>query len=205
MFHLLHRESKTLVGAAFLIGFLSFGSRIIGLVRDRILAGVFGAGNTLDIYYAAFKFPDLIFNLFVLGALSASFIPLFCQYLKRDGVASKQAWEFTNTVLHVLAILFASLSFFFSFFAEPLASFIAPGFPQWKQLATAHFLQVLLLAQFFLGISMVFGSVLQGLKRFFLYSLAPILYNLGIIFGALVFVDRLGEIGLAWGVVLGSF
>ena len=204
MFHLLHRESKTLVGAAFLIGFLSFGSRIIGLVRDRILAGIFGAGNTLDIYYAAFKFPDLIFNLFILGALSASFIPLFCHYLKRDGVASKQAWEFTNTVLHALVILFAFISLLFSIFAQPLAAIVAPGFPEWKQVATADFLRILLLAQFFLGISMVFGSVLQGLKRFFLYSLAPIFYNIGIIFGAVVMVNWLGEKGLVWGVVFGS-
>ena len=63
--------------AAVIVGFSSFISRFLGVFRDHILAGQFGAGDELDIYYAAFRVPDLIFNLLVLGALSAGFIPIF--------------------------------------------------------------------------------------------------------------------------------
>lgn len=75
--YIFRRESKTIIGAATVVGILSFASRVVGFVRDRVLAGEFGAGDTLDVYYAAFKIPDLLFNLIVVGALSASFIPLF--------------------------------------------------------------------------------------------------------------------------------
>lgn len=204
MFHFLHQESKTMVGAAFLVGVLSFGSRFIGLIRDRILAGTFGAGNTLDIYYAAFKFPDLLFQLVVVGALSASFIPLFLKQGKHGGAPTKKAWDFTNSVLHFLGMCLIFFCLLCLLFSNPLAQVIAPGFPEWKQTLVAQFLRVLLLAQFFLGISMVFGSVLQGMKRFYLYALAPILYNFGIIFGALFFVPWFGIQGLVWGVVLGA-
>jgi hypothetical protein len=71
------KSADTIAGAAFIIAILSVASRILGVFRDRILAGTFGAGQTLDLYYAAFRFPDLLFNLLVLGALSAGFIPIF--------------------------------------------------------------------------------------------------------------------------------
>ena len=96
---LFNKESKTIAGAALIVGVLSFASRIIGLVRDRILAGQFGAGNELDVYYAAFKLPDTLFSLLVIGALSASFIPLFTKYYHRVN-GKKRAWRITNNGGH---------------------------------------------------------------------------------------------------------
>jgi putative peptidoglycan lipid II flippase len=199
-----HNESKTIAGAAVLIGVLSFCSRMMGLIRDRILAGAFGAGDTLDIYYAAFKIPDFLFNLIVIGALSASFIPLFVKfYYRPDG--KEYAWRLTNNVLNLIGCMVLVGTVVLFFLREPLSAWIAPGFSLGKQHMVAHWTGIMLLAQVFLAASVVFGSALQGMKRFFLYALAPIFYNIGIIVGALWLTRLFGPIGLAWGVALGAF
>jgi putative peptidoglycan lipid II flippase len=203
MFKILNRESKTIIGAATIVGVLSFVSRIVGLIRDRILAGQFGAGDTLDIYYAAFKIPDLLFTLIVVGALSASFIPLFLSHYSRAS-RRKKAWDFTNNTLHLVAGTMVLLSICLILFADPLAQIVAPGFAQYKQVKVAQLMRIMFSAQVLLSISMIYGSVLQSLKRFLLYALAPIFYNFGIIIGALYFVEPFGTTGLAWGVVLGA-
>lgn len=204
MFRFFQQSSKTIAGGAMVIGVLSLTSRAVGLVRDRIFASTFGTGDTLDVYYAAFRIPDTIFALLVMGALSASFIPIFAKY-QVGGVLNRQgAWHFTNKVLHLIAggyVVFAVLGIVF---ASPLASLVAPGFSDFKLDQVALFMRVMFLAQLFLAVSTVLGSVLQATKRFFLFSLAPVFYNLGIIFGALVLTHWLGAIGLAWGVVLGA-
>ncbi len=204
MIKFFNKEAKSIVGAATIVGVLSFVSRIVGLIRDRILAGEFGAGDTLDVYYAAFKIPDFLFSLIVVGALSASFVPIFIdQYHKH--ISKKAAWQFTNNIMHVLAIAMLAIVLILFAFSEPFAALVAPGFPEYKQQLVAQFMRIMVFAQLILTVSMVFGSVLQSMKRFFLYSLAPIFYNVGIIIGAVFFVDWMGAIGLAWGVVFGAF
>ncbi len=201
---LFHGESKSVISGAAVVAFLSLASRFVGLVRDRLLAGHFGAGDVLDVYYAAFKLPDLFFNLIVVGALSASFIPIFTKHFFSEG-KRERAWEVTNNVLHLLLSGMIAVSLVLLVAARPVAMLIAPGFSPEKQLAVASFTRVMLLAEILLAASMIFGSVLQGIRRFFLSSLAPIFYNLGIIAGALWFVPAVGPIGLAWGVVFGAF
>ncbi|MFH1712478.1 MAG: lipid II flippase MurJ, partial [Patescibacteria group bacterium] len=195
-------KSKTIASAAVIVASFSILSRLIGFIRDRILAGTFGAGDELDIYFAAFRVPDLLYQLIVVGALSASFIPLFTNYYLRG--KEKNAWQLTNNLLNIIAIVFGVFVIVAAIFAPQLAPLIAPGFTPEKQLAVAQLARVMFIAQFFLAISMVFGSALQGAKHFFLYSLAPIFYNLGIIAGVVFFVPILGLMGLAWGVVLGA-
>lgn len=192
-----------MIGAAALVGIFSLLSRIVGLIRDRVLAGMFGAGNTLDIYYAAFKVPDFLFNLIVIGALSASFIPMFARYYQQP-LQRERAWRFTNNILHLVGFGMILIAVILFIFANPVAALIAPGFDHLKQAQVASFTRVMLLSEIFLAISMVYGGVLQSLKRFFLYSLAPIFYNFGIILGALFFVKWFGPIGLAMGVVFGA-
>jgi len=203
MLKFLTSESKSVIGAASIVGFFSLASRFMGFIRDRILAGAFGAGDTLDVYYAAFKIPDLLFNLIVVGALSASFIPIFSKYYQTN-VGHSQAWKFTNLLLHVIAISMLGISVVIYGFAPFISTLIAPGFDAAKQAEVTTLTRILLISEFFLALSMVFGSVLQSLKRFLLYSLAPLFYNAGIIFGALFFAPMYGVVGLAHGVVLGS-
>ncbi len=200
----LNGEAKTIAGAAVLLGVLSFASRAVGFVRDRILSGEFGAGDVLDAYYAAFKMPDFVFNLLVVGALSAGFIPLFVKALQSDK-EKKAAWQFTNNVLNILGLVSFVAAILMAIFARPLAQVIAPGFEGVREEMVVTFTRVMLLAECFLSLSVIFGSVLQGLKRFLFYALAPIFYNFGIIAGVLWLVPIFGPVGLAWGVVLGAF
>jgi len=216
--------------AALLVALSSLLSRFLGLFRDHILAG-FGAGDTLDAYYAAFRVPDLIFNLLVLGALSAGFIPIFTRLLKNPSgkvkdvfsreknppnfrlprfgggyqEGNRDAWELTNNILNILGAGLLILAGLGIVFAPYLMKLIAPGFSGEKYAAAVALTRIMFLSPVFLGISSVFGGVLQSFKRFFVYSLAPIMYNIGIIVGALYFVPIWGIYGLAWGVVLGAF
>lgn len=200
--------------AALLVALSSGVSRFLGIFRDRILAGEFGAGDTLDVYYAAFRIPDLIFNLLVLGALSAGFIPVFTHLLKnpiikiRDVFSrekNKEAWELTNNILNILGVFLIVLAGIGIIFAPFFMKLLAPGFSGEKQVMAAALTRIMFLSPIFLGISSILGGVLQSFKRFFVYSLAPIMYNVGIIIGALYFVPIWGVNGLAWGVVLGAF
>lgn len=195
--------------AAVLVALSSLISRLLGIFRDRILAGQFGAGERLDIYYAAFRVPDLLFNLIVLGALSAGFIPIFSSLIKnfndpKKGDENKEAWLLAANVVNILSLILVVLSFLGIIFAPLLVKLITPGFSADAQLNTATLTRIMFLSPLFLGISGVLGGVLQSFRRFFIYSLAPIFYNLGIIVGAIWFSTWWGLAGLAWGVVLGA-
>ena len=200
---LFYSDFRKIGGAALLLGGASLASRLLGVFRDRILAGTFGAGDELDVYYAAFRLPDLIFNLVVLGVLSAGFIPVFSRffYNRRE----KEAWALTNTVLNLLGFLLIILSLALILFAPELVRLLTPGFSGEKFRQTVELTRIVALSPIFLGLSAVLGDVLQSLRRFFAYAVAPILYNLGIILGAIFLVPVWGLKGLAFGVVAGSF
>jgi putative peptidoglycan lipid II flippase len=200
---LLNGESKTITSAAIIVAVASLASRFLGIIRDRILAGQFGAGDVLDTYYAAFRIPDLVFNLLVLGALSAGFIPIFTKYLQTKG--DEKAWQLVSEIINILVVGLLIVCGAFFIFAPQLMKLITPGFDTNKMATTIMLTRIMFLSPLFLGVSSVFGSILQSFKRFIVYSFAPIFYNVGIIIGALVFVRYWGVYGLAYGVVLGAF
>jgi len=199
--NILNRESKVIISAALMLGFFSLFSRILGMLRNRIFAGEFSAGRELDIYFAAFRIPDLIYNIFIIGAVGAVFIPIF---LERYQKSKKEAMELTNTVLNVFVLCVILFALIFAIFAPQIMSVLVYGFSQEDIQKTADMTRIMLLGTVFLGISSILGNMLQANKRFFSYAVAPILYNIGIIFGALFLVDGFGILGLAMGVVLGS-
>jgi len=202
---IINSKINSITTAALLVALSSLLSRFLGVFRDRILAGEFGAGEILDIYYAAFKIPDLIFNLLVLGALSAGFIPIFTHLLRHEEVKDNQeAWRLASSVINILGIALIILSVMAMIFTSPLIHLFAPGFGPEKRALTISLTRVMFLSPFFLGLSSILGGILQSYKRFFAYSLAPIMYNIGIIIGALYLVPILGVYGLAWGVVIGA-
>ncbi len=204
----IHAPSKSVTSAAIIVGLAGLASRFLGVVRDRILAGAFGAGDTLDVYYAAFRIPDLVFNLLVLGALSAGFIPVLSKYLKRgkreEDRMNEEATLLTNNVFHAVAVALVIICAVLAATAPIFVPFMTPGFDAEKMRLTILLSRIMFFSPIFLGISSIAGGILQSFRRFFIYSLAPIFYNLGIIIGALVFVPRFGIEGLAWGVVLGA-
>lgn len=194
--------STSVGGAAALLGIAYFASRLLALVRDRVLATGFGAGADLDVYFAAFRVPDLIFNLLIFGAISSAFIPVFAGYLANgkkeiaDKVGSVVLTAGTTLLVAVAALAFV--------FAPQLSPLIAPGFSEAQLGEVTQLTRIMLLSPIFFGIGGIFGSVLHSHQRFLAYSAAPLLYNLGIIGGALV-APELGLEYLAWGVAAGAF
>ncbi|MEI7619970.1 MAG: murein biosynthesis integral membrane protein MurJ [Candidatus Falkowbacteria bacterium] len=212
--NLFGRQTNSITMAAALVGVSSLLSRFLGVFRDRILAGQFGAGQSLDIYYSAFRIPDLIYSLIILGALSAGFIPVFTGLVKdfksykSTGLfkyLNSEAWDLVNNLLNVLMLSLISLSLLGIIFAPSLISLISPGFSPEAQKTTADLTRIMFLSPLFLGISGILGGILQSFKNFLVYSIAPIMYNVGIILGALWLSPSMGISGLAWGVVLGAF
>lgn len=198
------RPTESVISAAFVITVAGIFSNIMGLVRDRLLASTFGAGDTLDVYYAAFRIPDLIYNLLILGALSAAFIPVFTGLRsKKDG--EDEAWQMTNGIMNLAILVIVIISVVCAISAPWIMKLITPGFSPEKMASVVLFTRIMFLSPLFLGISGIMGGVLTSMKHFLVYSIAPLLYNLGIIVGITVFVKFMGPIGLAWGVVLGAF
>ncbi|MDD5438531.1 MAG: murein biosynthesis integral membrane protein MurJ [Patescibacteria group bacterium] len=197
-----NKETSSVTAAALLIGFASLASRIVGLLRDRLLAGHFGAGDALDAYYAAFRLPDFFYQLIVLGALSAGFIPVFTEYLERHGHG--EAWKLAEKVFTTIALILGVVCLILALFADKVVPWTVPGFSGDKLAMTISLSRILLISTFTLGLSAVMGGVLQATRRFVAFSLAPVLYNVGIIIGIIGFTPSFGVAGVAWGVVLGA-
>ncbi len=194
----------SIVSAALIVGASSFVSRIVGLLRDRTFTSVFGAGDTFDAFLAAFRIPDLIFNLVVIGALSAAFIPMFTAKLVSGKSGEKEAYRFALSLFNLVCLGVGVLSLLFAIFAPWIMPLIAPGFTGEKLVLTIHLSRIMALQPILLAASFVFSGVLNSHKRFIAYALAPILYNLGIIAGALYLVPYMGVSGIGWGVVIGA-
>jgi len=204
---ILTNESATITGAAIILAAASILSRLLGFARDRTLAHYFGAGDVIDAYYAAFKIPDLTYNLIILGAFSAGFIPVFTKLFNKNSLNKnkKEAWLLVNNSINTLGVFLIFLTIILIIFAPLLTPIVAPGFTGEKLALTTKLTRIMLLSPLFLGLSTVAGAVLQSLKNFLVYSLSPMLYNLGIIIGAIFLVPFFGPAGLAWGVILGAF
>ena len=195
-------QTKTVTFAAILLGASALISRLLGLIRDRLLAGRFGAGEELDIYFAAFRIPDFVYGIFIMGGITAVFLPIFSEYFKNK---EKGAWEFANNLLNcflfLLVLICGILALLTPFIIKHL---VAPGFSQQAQETAVLLTRIMFLSPVFFGLSSIFSGILQYFNRFLVYSLAPVFYNLGIIFGILFLVPFFGLYGLAYGVVLGA-
>jgi putative peptidoglycan lipid II flippase len=189
--------------AAYVLAAFALLSQLLALVRDRLLAGTFGASGTLDLYYAAFRIPDFLFatvaSLLSLYALMPVLSRLEAEHPGRMIAFLRQSlfWFFVGMGA-VAAVCF--------FFAPLLIRLTAPGFVA-DPAEAAHLVlltRILLLQPIFLGASNILANLTQMRHRFVLYSISPLLYNLGIIAGVLFFYPALGVAGLGWGVVLGA-
>ncbi|HHE76667.1 MAG TPA: murein biosynthesis integral membrane protein MurJ [Candidatus Parcubacteria bacterium] len=195
-------QSNTIVRAAWILSGASFVSAVFGLLRDRLLAGKFGAGDDLDIYYAAFRIPDFVSMVLVMGAISAAIIPIFSSYLTKS---QKEAWEYFSKILNLFLFFLILISIILIIFLPKLFFLVAPGFSGEKRETAMLLTRIMFLSPILLGISNVISGALRVFRRFLVTSVAPIMYNLGIIFGIIFFVPRFGLAGLAWGVVFGAF
>ncbi|GAB4476822.1 MAG: murein biosynthesis integral membrane protein MurJ [Anaerolineae bacterium] len=183
------------------IGFVL--SRVLGLVRDAVIASIFGNGFEFDAYATALQPPDTLFFVVAGGALGSAFIPTFTAYLQKERAA--EAWRMASAVITLIALVVAVLAALFALFARPIIVYVlAPDFPAEKQLLAASLMQIMMLSPVIFSISGLFMALLNSHQRFLLPALAPALYNLGIILGAIFLTPTMGIYGLAWGVVGGA-
>jgi putative peptidoglycan lipid II flippase len=189
--------------AAYVLALFALLSQLLALVRDRLLAGSFGAGGTLDLYYAAFRVPDFLFAT-VASLLSLYALLPVLSRLEAESPARMMA--FLRQMLFLFFIGMAVVAGVCFAFAPLLVHVVAPGYAA-DPAANANLVmlvRILLLQPIFLGASNVLANLTQMRHRFVLYSISPLLYNLGIIAGVVFFYPALGIAGLGWGVVLGA-
>lgn len=179
-------------------------SRVLGLVRDAVMSGMFGIDSATDAYNLAFMVPDLLFFLLAGGALSSAFIPVFSEYLHTG--QEDDAWKVFSVVTTVMTLGLTLLIGIAWIYAEPLSRAIAPGKPDELIPLIAHMSRILLPAQiaFFIG-GLMFGT-LYARQVFTVPGLGPNVYNLGIIFGAVALSGFFspGVIGMSWGALIGA-
>ncbi len=199
--NLFYREIRGLHQAAYILALFALASQILAIVRDRILAHQFGAGSELDIYYAAFRIPDLLFVLFA-SVLSVYVLLPFVTKAKNH---SDEAAQSVLSQMFSLFLIGYTIIAGVTFVAAPyFVHYILPGFSGEAQSEAVALMRILLLQPLLLGISSLLGVVTQMGHRFVIYALSPLLYNLGIIIGAAFLYPICGIAGLAYGVVLGA-
>ena len=200
---LLSKKQESILSAAGIIMMAVFLSRGLGLFRDRLLTARFSP-QELGVYFAAFRLPNLIFELLVMGALSTAFIPVFSGYLSER--KKREAFSIASSVINIGTLIFLLLALPLLIFAFQVSSFIAPGFSREEILLMASFTRIMILAQVFpLIIGNFLTGILQSFNRFLIPALAPIAYNLGIIIGIVFLSSSFGLYGPVLGVVLGAF
>lgn len=187
--------------AAALISITSLLSYVVGLLRDRIIAVHFGTSAATDTYNASFIIPDVIFNLFIASALMAAFLPIFSDRLKKN---KEEAMEIANTVLTGAVLLVSFLSAVAFIFMPYIVPFLFQEADQNMVTDIVNMTRIILGSAILFSISNTLGNILMSYKHFVAYALAPILYNLGIIFGILLLHEQMGIYSAATGVVIGA-
>ncbi len=197
-----YREVRGLHQAAYVLAVFTFGSQILALIRDRLLAHQFGAGIELDLYYTAFRIPDVLYVLFASTLSVYVLIPFVAERI--SGTDSSRARRLLSEIFSLFLVAYSMLALLLGIFAPNIIPFVFPGF-HGEQDVLVMLIRILLFQPLFLGISSLVGVITQFGHRFILYALSPLIYNIGIIFGVLVLYPQYGIAGLAWGVVIGAF
>ena len=197
-----NRKSNSILSAAAIIGISYLGSAILGLIRNHLLAARFFGGleADLDVYFAAFVIPDTVFQLLVVGAVSAAFIPVYQEYFEKS---AEEAHDLANAALTSVGFFLVILSIVIAIFARPFAGLLA-HFPPEKLDLMANLIRFMSVAQILFAVSAFLTGVLQSQRRFLIPALAPLFYNLGTISGIFFLSSRFGIYSAAIGVVLGA-
>ncbi len=197
---ILNSKSKSITFSASLISFSVGVSALLGLLRDRLLVSYFDVGR-LDIYFVAFRIPDFVYGVLITGGIVAAFLPVFSGTLKRK---KSEGWRLASNTLNTLLLALVILCGVLFVFAPSIMKLIAPGFSTEYLEKTVLLTRIMMISPILLGISSLFSGILQYFDRFLVYSLAPVLYNVGIIVGIIFFTPYFGLVGLAYGVIFGS-
>lgn len=182
-----------------------FLSRVLGFVRDMVITARFGQGEYTDAYIASFQIPDLLFYLVAGGALSSAFIPVFSEYIHTD--REDDAWHVFSVVVTLMSVLVLAFIVFSWVFALPMAHIVAHGIPEENMGLVAEMSRIIVPAQYAFFIGGIMLGTLYARGVFSVPGLAPNIYNIGIIFGALVVSNVVvpGVVGMSWGALVGAF
>ncbi len=201
IFNIFSKEIISVHGIAYLLGFFALLAQLLALVRDRMLAATFGASTTLDIYYASFRIPDLIF-VTVASLVSISILVPFFTEAEEKGKDTKSMIDGIFSVFFAIMIIVSLVAYALMPILEPK---LFPGLSPDEISKLITLSRIMLLSPLFLGFSNFFASIVQMYNRFFLYALSPILYNIGIIVGIVFLYPMFGIYGLGIGVGIGAF
>ena len=193
-------EQTSILSAATVIMVMTVASLILGLVQKRVILNFFNA-DEFALFSAAFRLPDLVFEVLIYGMFSSAFIPIFTKLLKKE---SNEAWDTASRTVNICLLIFGFFAIIIGLFANQFYAFIAPGYSTFQVATIASLARIMFLAQGIFVISYVMTSVLESLSRFLIPALAPIFYNLGLILGTLFLHARFGLMAPAIGVVIGA-
>jgi len=194
-------ELTSIAGAAVLIGTASLLSRLVGVLRERILVGTFGVGDELDAYFASFQAPNFLYNLLILGTLSVALIPVFAGLYERDRA---EAWKAAGSVLNAVTVVMGVLSLLLLAFAPAFTHLVAPGFTGAKFRLAVELTRITAFSPLLFAVSSVFGSVLNARRNYYAAAIAPLAYNLSIILAVIFGSPVFGIRAVAYGVVIGA-
>lgn len=201
----LNKEFRGVNEAALLLGGFAFLSQILGLIRDRTLAHIVGAGPMLDIYYAAFRIPDFLYLSIASLASITVLMPFLMEKININNNNNEKARAFMNNIFSAYIIFMVLASIIIVILMPYIVSYIAPGFnsDQLNLLITTS--RIMLLSPILIGLSNLIGTVTQLFRNFLIFSLSPVFYNIGILLGVIFLYPKFGVHGLSIGVVLGAF
>ncbi|MBI4086970.1 hypothetical protein HY416_03245 [Candidatus Kaiserbacteria bacterium] len=197
----MYREIRGLHEAAYILALFALGSQLLALVRDKLLAYQFGASDLSDIYWAAFRVPDLLFAIFASVLSVYVLIPFVAERMLES---TSKARDLLSAVFTWFLFGYGAAAALIALFAHTIIAMLFPGFDAAEQTTMVLLMRVLLLQAFFLSLSNLFGVVTQLHRKFVLYAISPLLYNLGIILGIVVLYPLWGLSGIALGAMLGA-
>ncbi|MBI2865431.1 MAG: murein biosynthesis integral membrane protein MurJ [Chloroflexi bacterium] len=177
-------------------------SRLLGLARDMIIGGLFGTGPELDAYFAAFRLPDLIFQVIVGAVLGSALIPVFSRYMAKG--EDEDGWHVASSCLNLLTLACVVMAIICFALAPWLVPLMTVGLQENYQALAVELTRIMLISAVFFGMGGVVMSILNARQHFLATAVAPVVYNLGIIGGAVFLSGSLGVRGLAVGVAAGS-
>ncbi len=177
----------------------------LAIGRQMAIARTFGTGSENDAFVAAFRLPDILFMLLAGGALGTAFIPILSERLTHRPADDPDGWRLTSSVLNTLLLAVMALAVIGAVLALPLVRWlVAPGFTPDNQILTANLMRLTFLSTIIFSVSSLVGAILHTRQHFILPALAPLIYNGGIIVGALFLTEPFGVYGLIYGAILGA-
>lgn len=202
--NLLTRRQTSILSAAFVIMATVILSQVLGLIRQRLLVGIYGASDTLGIYFYASQLPDTLFQLTIAAALTTAFIPVFSDYLTKNREA--EAHRMASTLLMIGLSIFSVLATFLAIFAPQLLQIFNQGghFTPDQMALMANLMRIIIVGQLLFILGTFFTALLQSYNHFFIPGIAAALYNLGIILGVIIFSNSVGIYSATIGVIFGG-